>query len=320
MCTDYTDLNKTCPKDPYPLPSIDKLVDDASGHALLSLMDAYSGYNQIRMHPEDEPKTALYGEKANYCYRTMPFGLKNAGATYQRLMDIVFAKQMGRNMEAYVDDMVVKTLAGDAHRLDLEEAFGELRKHNVRLNPKKCMFCIQSSNFLGFMISQQGIEANPEKCQAIKDMRSPTSVREVQKLAGRIAALSCFLPHSGKISAPFFKCHRKSATFQWTYECEDDFSRLKCLLSTPPVMTKPNLDAPLILYLAVTDVVVSSFLVQESEGQQNIIYFVSRALQGVELRYQKIEKADFALAVTARRLRPYFQSCQVIVRTNLPLK
>lgn len=151
-------------------------------------------------------------------------------------------------------------------------------------------------------------------------MRSPTNVKRGSNLAGRIAALSGFLPHSSERSAPFFKCLRKSATFQWTTECKEAFTRLKCLLSTPLVLSKPNVELPLIIYLAVTDIAVSSVLVQEVEGRQNIIYFVSRALQGAELRYQKIEKTMFALIVTVRQLCAYFQSCQVVVRTNLPLK
>ncbi|XP_072086573.1 uncharacterized protein [Arachis hypogaea] len=124
MCVDFIDLNKACPKDSYPLPSIDSLVDNASGYATLSFMDAYSGYNQIMMHPSDQNKTAFITDFGNYCYKVMPFGLKNAGATYQRLMDKVFAKQIGRNIEVYVDDMVAKTKIGDNHISDLTEIFG----------------------------------------------------------------------------------------------------------------------------------------------------------------------------------------------------
>nr|KYP33936.1 Transposon Ty3-I Gag-Pol polyprotein [Cajanus cajan] len=123
MCTDFTDLNKACPKDLYPLPNIDCLIDGALGYELLSFMDAYSGYNQIRVHPADEDKTAFIADQANYCYKVMPFGLKNAGATYQRLMDKVLVDQLGRNVEAYVDDMVVKSMSLDRHLDDLQELF-----------------------------------------------------------------------------------------------------------------------------------------------------------------------------------------------------
>ena len=163
VCVDYTDLNKACPKDCYPLPNIDLLVDATSGFPLMSFMDAFSGYNQIRMAEEDEEKTAFVTNRAIYCYKVMPFGLKNAGATYQRLINKIFAKQLGRNMEAYVDDMLVKSRTISQHIIDLEETFSTLRAHGMRLNPTKCAFGVSSGKFLGFIISQRGIEANPEK-------------------------------------------------------------------------------------------------------------------------------------------------------------
>nr|XP_025647386.1 uncharacterized protein LOC112742363 [Arachis hypogaea] len=155
MCVDFTDLNKACPKDFYPLPSIDCLVDNASSFEKLSFMDAYYGYNQIQNHPSDQNKTTFITEYGNYCYKVMPFGLKNAGTTYQRLMEKVFAKQIGRNIEVYVDDMVAKTKIGNNHLDDLIEIFGQLRKYNMRLNPEKCAFGIQSGKFLGFMLTSR---------------------------------------------------------------------------------------------------------------------------------------------------------------------
>nr|KYP58880.1 Transposon Ty3-G Gag-Pol polyprotein [Cajanus cajan] len=127
MCTDYTNLNKACPKDAYPLPNIDRLVDGASGHRFLSFLDAYSGYNQIRMHPQDKEKIEFITEMANYCYRVMPFDLKNAGATYQRLMNKIFHDQIGRSMEVYVDDMVVKSSDISTHVHNLSDVFQALR-------------------------------------------------------------------------------------------------------------------------------------------------------------------------------------------------
>ncbi|XP_072066863.1 uncharacterized protein [Arachis hypogaea] len=143
MCVDFTDLNKACPKDAYPLPNIDKLVDNASGFQSLSFMDAYSGYNQILMHPEDQNKTAFITEHGNFCYRVMPFGLKNAGETYPRLMDKVFHHQIGRNMEIYVDNMVAKTTQEKSHCDDLKEIFKQIRAYNMRLNLEKCAFGVQ---------------------------------------------------------------------------------------------------------------------------------------------------------------------------------
>nr|KYP36949.1 Retrovirus-related Pol polyprotein from transposon 17.6 [Cajanus cajan] len=151
-----------------------------------SFLGAYSGYNQIMMYPPDEVYTSFITDHANYCYRVMPFSLKNTGATYQRLMDKVFHHQIGRNMEVYVDDMVVKTTSAVDHAIDLAEVFAQIRKHSMRLNLEKCVFSVQGRKFLGFMIISRGIEANPEKCKAIIQMQSPQTVKEVQRLAGRL--------------------------------------------------------------------------------------------------------------------------------------
>ncbi|KAI5337466.1 hypothetical protein L3X38_016737 [Prunus dulcis] len=193
MCQDYTDLNKACPKDSFLLPRIDQLVDATAGHELLSFMDAYSGYNQIFMHPPDSEHTAFITDKGLYCYNVMPFGLKNAGATYQRLVNKIFAGYIGNIMEVYVDDMLVKSRSAEDHLQNLLIMFGILKDYRMRLNPKKCAFGVSSGKFLGFMISQRGIEANPEKIKAIIDMERPKTTKDIQSLTGRVAALTRFI-------------------------------------------------------------------------------------------------------------------------------
>ena len=127
MCVDFTDLNKACPKDSYPLPRIDQLVDSTTGHRLLSFMDAFSGYNQIRMDEADQEKTSFVTSQGLFCYKVMPFGLKNAGATYQNLVNHMFRPQIGRNVEVYVDNMLVKSQDEEIHLDDLQETFDTLR-------------------------------------------------------------------------------------------------------------------------------------------------------------------------------------------------
>ncbi|XP_072087192.1 uncharacterized protein [Arachis hypogaea] len=306
MCVDFTDLNKACPKDAYPLPSIDTLVDNSCGYGTLSFMDAYSGYNQILMHPSDQDKTAFITEYGNYCYN--------------RLMNKVFEQQIGRNIEVYIDDMVAKTKVGHSHTEDLAEIFGQIRAYKMRLNPEKCAFGVLGGKFLGFILTSRGIEANPEKCQAILDMNSPTNIKEVQRLTGRLAALSRFLPCLAAKSFSFFRCLRKNTTFQWDENCEIAFKSLKQFLSKPPVLQKPNIGEPLYLYLSVTDIAVSSVLVAEKERTQQPVYFVSKSLQNAELRYLRLEKLAYALVFSARRLRPYFQSHTIYVKTSQPLR
>ena len=173
MCVDFTDLNKACPKDSYPLPHIDQLVDSTAGHKLLSFMDAFSGYNQIRMDEVDQEKTSFVTSQGLFCYKVMPFGLKNVGATYQRLVNHMFCPQIVQNVEVYVDDMLVKSQDEGKHLDDLQETFDTLRQYNMRLNPSKCTFGVSSGKFLGFIISYKGIETNPDKIQAILNMEPP---------------------------------------------------------------------------------------------------------------------------------------------------
>ncbi|XP_065631696.1 uncharacterized protein LOC136068463 [Quercus suber] len=193
MCVDFTDLNKACPKDSYPLSRVDQLVDSTAGHKLLSFLDAFSGYNQIRMDEVDQEKTSFITSRGLFCYEVMPFGLKNAEATYQRLVNHMFRPQIGRNMEVYIDDMLVKTQDEERHLVDLQETFDTLRQYHMKLNPSKCAFGVSSGKFLGFMVSYRGIEANPDKIQAILDMKPPSNVKEVQPLTGRVAALNRFV-------------------------------------------------------------------------------------------------------------------------------
>ncbi|GKU89055.1 hypothetical protein SLEP1_g3247 [Rubroshorea leprosula] len=297
ICIDYTNLNNACPKDCYPMPSFDKLVEAASGNERLSLLDAYSGYHQVPMAPEDEEKTAFYAGDEIYCYVMMPFGLENAGATYQKMVTIVFHAQIGKNLEVYVDDIVVKSLKVEDHLSDLDETFNNLRKNRMRLNPAKCIFGVESGKFLGFMVSRRGIEVNPEKIRAIAEMEPPKSVKDIQRLTGRVAALHRFISKSADKCLPFFK-----------------------IMSSPPLLTKAVDGELLYLYLGISDEAISSVLVREEARQQKPIYYISSVLHGVELRYHIAEKAALAVVTSARKLRPYFQSHPIIALTDQPLK
>ena len=172
MCIDFTDLNKTCPKNSYPLPRVNVLVDSIAQHQLLSFMDAFFGYNQIRMDELDQEKTSFVTSQGLFCYKVMSFGLKNAGATYQRLMNKMFANQIGRNVQVYIDDMLVKSRMED-HLEDLKETFNTFHYYNMKLNLSKCAFGVTVGKFLGFIMSQRGIEANHDKIQAIIEMTPP---------------------------------------------------------------------------------------------------------------------------------------------------
>ncbi|XP_073294523.1 uncharacterized protein [Primulina huaijiensis] len=197
-------------------------------------------YHQIPLALEDQDKASFITSGGTFCYVVMPFGLKNDGATYQRLMNHVFQKQIGRNIEVYVDDILIKTREVSCFIDDLAETFTTLKQYGIKLNPAKCVFGIRSGKFLGFLVTDRGIEANTKKIKAIIDMPSPQSVRDVQKLTGRIAALSRFISRSAHRSYPFFQVLRKAQTFGWDDKCEQAFQDLKKHLAELPVLIKPE--------------------------------------------------------------------------------
>ena len=231
----------------------------------------------------------------------MPFGLKNAGATYQRLGNKMFGQQIGRNMEVYMHNMLVKSKEELTHLDDLKEMFATLKKYQMRLNPSKCIFGVVSGKFLGFMVSQRGIEANSEKVRAIINMASPRTVKEVQKLTGRIAALNKFVSRATDKCLPFFKTLKQA--FAWTDECEAAFQEPKRYLSSPPLLSPSKEGENLYLYLAVSASTVNAALIREEGKKQLPFYYVSQAFQGAESRYPRIEKIAFALIVASRKLR-----------------
>ncbi|KAL0354322.1 UNVERIFIED_CONTAM: Retrovirus-related Pol polyprotein from transposon [Sesamum angustifolium] len=161
MCINFKELNKACPKDFYSLPRIDQLVDSTFGCELLSMMDSSQGYHQIMLAPKDRKRVNFITSAGTFCYVAMPFGLKNAGATYQCLVDKKFYPQILRNVEVYIDDMLVKSKEAKDHIINLYKTFSIFRNYRLKLNPRKFAFGVQRGRFLRFMVTQRGIEANP---------------------------------------------------------------------------------------------------------------------------------------------------------------
>ncbi|GJW84784.1 reverse transcriptase domain-containing protein [Tanacetum coccineum] len=323
MCVDFKDLNKACPKDGYPLPEIDWKVESLCGFPFKCFLDAYKGYHQIQMAKEDEEKTAFITSQGIFCYTKMPFGLRNAGATYQRLVDKAFHKQIGRNLEVYVDDLVIKSRTEDEIVRDIEETFKTLREINMKLNPKKCTFGVEEGMFLGYKVNSKGLKVCPDKVDAVLSLPSPKCLKDVQKLNGKLASLNRFLAKSAEKSLPFFKtlkkCTKKS-DFHWTTEAEEAFKQMKQLIAELPMLTAPMEKEELIVYLAAAKETVSAVLMTEREAKQMPIYFVSRALRGPELNYTSMEKLVLALVHASKRLKRYFQAHPIIVITDQPIQ
>ena len=314
---DFTDLNKACPKDPFPLSKIDQLVDSTVSHERMSFLDAFQGYDQIALREEDQEKTAFITPRGIFCYKVMPFGLKNAGATYQRMVTKMFSELLGKTVEVYIDDMVVKSTD---HVGDLRKVFEILRKHNLKLNAMKCTFGIGSGKFLGFLVTQRGIEANPDQIAAIQELQPPRNVREVQRLTGMAAALNRFISKSADRCRPFFDLIKKGKSFTWNEESDRAFECLKRYLSTPPLLSLPKEREPLYIYLAASEKAVSTTIIRDGPREQQPVYYTSKTMSGAETRYLPLEKSALALFITAKKLPHYFQAHTMVVLTSLPLK
>ena len=263
-------------------------------------MDAFSGYNQISMDSSDQEKTSFVTGQGTYCYRVMPFGLKNAAAIYQRLVNKMFQKQIGTFMEVYIDSILVKSIKSELHITHLAEAFQVLKSYNMKLNPAKCVFGISAGKFLGFIVNNRGIEANLDKIKVVLDMLPPSNIKDIQHLIWRIDALSCFVSRASDKCRPFFQVLKKA--FQWDAHCQEAFTALKTYLSSPPILVSPFEGELLTLYLAVLDFATSAALVRERHRVQQPFYYCIRALRGAEERYPKMEKLILALVTTSRKL------------------
>ena len=204
VCVDYTDLNDACPKDSFLLPRIDQIMDASAGHGMISFLDAFSGYHQIPMHHPDTEKMSFITPHGLYCYNVMPFGLKNVRETYQRLVTKMFRPLLDSTMEVYIDDMLVKSKLHSDHVDHLQQTFNLLREYGMKLNPLKCAFGVSADRFLGFMVTQRGIEANPAQLKSILQSPAPSSKKGIQQLIGRLAALGRFISQFTDRLKPFF--------------------------------------------------------------------------------------------------------------------
>jgi hypothetical protein len=230
----------------------------------------------------------------------MSFGLKNAKATYQRMVTKMFKDLIGKTMEIYIDDMVVKRKLSRTHLEDLKETFRILRLHKLRLNASKCAFGVGSGKFLGFMVSHRGIEVNPDQIKAIQNLKASQTHKEIQWLTGMTAALNRFISRSVDCCQPFFQLLKKGTAFNWDAECVSAFEELKKYLSSPLLLSSPEPNEPLFLYLAISERAVSVVVIRTKNAIQCLVYYTSKTMTDVETRYLPLEKIGLALVTAAK--------------------
>ncbi|GFX87454.1 retrovirus-related Pol polyprotein from transposon 297 [Trichonephila clavipes] len=273
FCVDYRKLNDVTKKDSYPLPRIDDTLDTLSGHKWFSTLDLKSGYWQVEIHPEDREKTAFTSGQGLWQFKVMPFGLCNAPATFERLMETVLK---GLTFEAcliYLDDVIIGGRTFEEHLQNNRKVLSKLSDANLKLNPSKCKFFQKEVNYLGHIISAEGVRTDPEKVSAVKNWKRPENLRELRSFLGLCTYYRKFVKGFSNIARPLHRLTESKQKFQWTKECEDSFLQLKEALTSSPILIYPQPDKPFILDTDASNESVGAVLSQEIDGQERVVAY-----------------------------------------------
>jgi hypothetical protein len=303
---DFRDLNRATPKDEYPMPIAEMLINVAVGNKILSLMDGNAGYNQIFMAPEDIHKTAFRVPNAVglFEYVVMTFWLKNAGAMYQCAMDYIYHDLVSKLVEIYIDDVVVKSTSTGGHLGDLRHVFERTKRFGLNMNPKKCAFDVSVDQFLGFLVHERGIEIGLKSQEAVRTMVPPTTKRELQQLIGKINFVRTFISNLSGWIEPFMYLVKIKAgeEFHWGAEQQQAFEEIKEYLARPPMLVPPQQDRPFYIYLSVGGTSIAAVVVQVYDGKENVVFYLTRRMLDTETRYNEIEKLCLCLFFTCIKL------------------
>src|SRR6266487_174365 len=318
---DFRDLNNATPKDEYPMPVAEMLIDSAVGFEYLSMLDGYSGYNQIFIAEKDIHKIVFEcpGALGTYEWVVMPFGLKNAGATYQRAMNSIFHDFIDDFMQVYIDDIIVTSSSQDDHLDYLRKSFERMRKYGLKMNPLKCAFCVNAEDFLGFVVHIKDIEINQNKTKAILETKSPSNKKQLQSLLGKINFLRRFISNLSGKAQPFLPLLRlkKEDIFTLGQDQQKAFYDIKRYLSNPPTLMPPIRNKFMKLYISASDLTLGSMHAQEdANGDEKTIYYLSRVLNNAETKYSCIEKLCLCLYFSCMKLKHYIKPIEVYVYSH----
>ena len=315
-CIDFRQLNELTQKDAYPLPRVDSALDAMSGSKWFSTFDLRSGFHQVSVHPEDRDKTAFITRRGMFRFKTMPFGLCNAVATFQRLMDLVLT---GLNLEiclVYLDDIIIFSATPEEHLERLERVLQRLRSANLKLKPNKCCLMQTSVHFLGHIVSKDGISTDPEKVKLIKEWPTPTNLKQLRGFLGLAGYYRKFVEGYAKMASPLNNLMKKNRRFIWTDECEEAFNKLKQALASPPILGLPNDEDVMILDTDACESSIGAVLSQVQNGQEKVIAYAGRALSRNEMNYCITRKELLSIVYFTKYFRQYLLGREFVVRTD----
>ena len=305
FCVDYRQLNSITRKDVFPLPQIDDLLDQLHGKQIFTTLDAKSGYWQIKMEEHSKQKTAFVTFEGLYEFNVMPHGLCNGPATFQRLLQRILAGTSSF-CNVYVDDILIFSNSVSEHVEHLKQVFDRLRRAGLMLHPQKCTLAKREVNYLGHVVSKEGIMPDPGKIKSVKEMPVPTNVKAVRQFLGLASYYRRFIPKFAKIANPLHALTHQDVPFIWTQACQDAFSKLKELLSSPPVLAYPNFTKPFVLHTDASIQGLGAVLEQEQEdGKLHPIAYASRTLNKCEQKYGITEMETLGVVWAARHFRAY---------------
>ena len=317
FCIDYRKLNEVTVPDQYPLPRIDDVLDALEHGRYFSVIDLKSGYWQIPMRDSDAAKTAFRTADGLFQFTVMPFGLRNAPATFQRLMDVVFSGLKWQGILVYLDDIIVYSADEERHLLLLEQVLQRLSEAGLKLNPKKTTLVSREVNYLGHVVSADGVRPDPKKIKAVMQLSPPTSVREVRSFLGLAGYYRRFIDGFAAMATPLYSLTKKGTTFAWGEKQQAAFDGLKRLLCTSPILAYPRRDRVFVLDCDASDEAAGAVLTQlDEEGKEIVVQYASYTFTGAEQRWPIMEKEAYAVVWAINVFRSYLLGRKFTVRTD----
>ena len=317
FCIDYRKLNAVTRKDAYPIPRIDDTLDTLAGSKWFSTLDMVSGYWQVEVGEEDREKTAFCTPNGLFEFKVMPFGLCNGPATFQRLMDLVLAGLHMSHCLVYLDDIIVMGKSFGEHLDNLRKVFDRLREAGLTLKPSKCVFFQTEVNYLGHVISRNGISTDPAKISQVEKWPAPQSVKEVQQFLGLASYYRRFVRDFASVARPLHRLTEKTAKFEWTTECDDAFRTLRRKLCSAPILAFPNFHNRFILDTDASNSGIGGVLSQlDDGGNERVVAYASRSLSKAERRYCVTRRELLAVVTFTQHFRPYLLGREFLLRTD----